>query len=78
MWRRPSPTASIARHRSNGACHPDLGAGRSVDRPAPKARGEGLLDKRPNHTAPAARFRNELEDYMTESYADDTLKTIIS
>ncbi|AYG62690.1 AAA-associated domain-containing protein [Rhizobium jaguaris] len=37
-----------------------------------------VLDERPNHTAPATRFRNELEDYMTESYADDTLKTIVS
>ena len=37
-----------------------------------------VLDERPNRTAPATRFRNELEDYMTESYADDTLKTIVS
>ncbi|MCF1432828.1 MULTISPECIES: AAA-associated domain-containing protein [Rhizobium/Agrobacterium group] len=37
-----------------------------------------VLDERPSHTAPAARFRNELEDYMSESYADDTLKTIVS
>jgi NitT/TauT family transport system ATP-binding protein len=37
-----------------------------------------VLDERPNHTAPAARFRNELEDYMSESYADDTLRTIVS
>jgi hypothetical protein len=26
----------------------------------------------------AARFRNELEDYMSEDYADETLKTIVS
>jgi NitT/TauT family transport system ATP-binding protein len=37
-----------------------------------------VLDERPSHTAPAARFRNELEDYMSESYADETLKTIVS
>lgn len=37
-----------------------------------------VLDERPNHMAPATRFRTELEDYMTESYADDTLKTIVS
>lgn len=37
-----------------------------------------VLDERPSHTAPAARFRNELEDYMSEGYADETLKTIVS
>ena len=37
-----------------------------------------VLDERPTHTAPAARFRNELEDYMSEDYADETLKTIVS
>jgi NitT/TauT family transport system ATP-binding protein len=37
-----------------------------------------VLDERPSHTAPEARFRNELEDYMSESAADETLKTIIS
>ena len=37
-----------------------------------------VLDERPNHTAPATKFRTELEDYMTESYADDTLRTIVS
>jgi len=35
-----------------------------------------VLDERPSHTAPAARFRNELEDYMAEDQADETLKTI--
>src|SRR6516164_2136737 len=35
-------------------------------------------DERPSHAAPAARFRNELEDYMSEEYADETLKTIVS
>jgi NitT/TauT family transport system ATP-binding protein len=37
-----------------------------------------VLDERPSHTAPAARFRNELEDYMSEEYADETLRTIVS
>jgi hypothetical protein len=37
-----------------------------------------VLDERPSHTAPAARFRNELEDYMSEEQADETLKTIVS
>ena len=37
-----------------------------------------VLDERPSHAAPAARFRNELEDYMSEEYADETLRTIVS
>jgi len=37
-----------------------------------------VLDERPSHTAPEARFRNELEDYMSEEYADETLKTVVS
>ncbi len=37
-----------------------------------------VLDERPTHTAPSARFRNELEDYMTGSRADETLRTIVS
>src|SRR6201987_3795433 len=37
-----------------------------------------VLDERPSHTAPAARFRNELEDYMSEENADETLKTVVS
>jgi NitT/TauT family transport system ATP-binding protein len=37
-----------------------------------------VLEERPSHRAPAARFRNELEDYMSESYAAETLKTIVS
>jgi NitT/TauT family transport system ATP-binding protein len=32
-----------------------------------------VLDERPTHSAPAARFRNELEDYMSEEDADETL-----
>ncbi|WP_337270020.1 ABC transporter ATP-binding protein [Oryzifoliimicrobium ureilyticus] len=37
-----------------------------------------VLDERPNHKAPAERFRSELEDYMTASYAANTLSAIIA
>jgi NitT/TauT family transport system ATP-binding protein len=37
-----------------------------------------VLDERASHTAPAARFRNELEDYMSEHNADETIKTVVS
>ena len=37
-----------------------------------------VLDERPSHTAPEARFRNELEDYMSEDDADETLKAVVS
>jgi NitT/TauT family transport system ATP-binding protein len=37
-----------------------------------------VLDERPSHVAPADRFRNELEDYMSEDYADETIKTVVS
>src|SRR5713226_9326285 len=37
-----------------------------------------VLDERPSRIAPVARFRNELEDYMSEEQADETLKTIVS
>jgi NitT/TauT family transport system ATP-binding protein len=37
-----------------------------------------VLDERPTHAAPAARFHNELEDYMSEDYAEQTLNTVIS
>ncbi|MBV1702299.1 MAG: AAA-associated domain-containing protein [Hyphomicrobiales bacterium] len=37
-----------------------------------------VLEERATHAAPAARFRNELEDYMSESNADETLKTIVA
>jgi NitT/TauT family transport system ATP-binding protein len=37
-----------------------------------------ILDDRPSHKAPAGRFRDELEDHMSESYADETLKAITS
>jgi len=35
-----------------------------------------VLDERPTHKAPARRFRDELEDFMSESYADQTLKSV--
>ncbi len=37
-----------------------------------------VLDDRPSHQAPATRFRDELEDYMSEGYAEETLDAIIS
>jgi NitT/TauT family transport system ATP-binding protein len=37
-----------------------------------------VLDERPSHSAPAARFHNELEDYMSTEYAEGTLKTVVS
>ena len=37
-----------------------------------------VLDERPSHRAPAIRFREELEDYMSEDYADRTLRTVIN
>ena len=37
-----------------------------------------MLDERPTHTARAVRSLEELEDYMSEDYADETLKTIVS
>lgn len=37
-----------------------------------------VLEERWNHRAPALRFRDELEDYMSPDYADDTMRTIIS
>ena len=37
-----------------------------------------VLDERPNHRAPAIRFRDELQDFMSPDYADDTLETAIA
>ena len=37
-----------------------------------------VLDERPGHVAPLARFRGELEDYMSEEYAEDTLRAVIN
>ena len=42
------------------------------------ARVKRVLDERPSHRAPASRFREELEDYMSEDYAERTLRTAIS
>ena len=35
------------------------------------------LDERWNHRAAAVRFRDELEDYMSPDYADETLRAVI-
>ena len=35
-----------------------------------------VLEERPNRQAPAGRFRTELEDYMTEGKAEQTLKAV--
>jgi NitT/TauT family transport system ATP-binding protein len=37
-----------------------------------------VLDQRWNHRASAARFRDELEDYMSPDYAEDTLRSAIA
>ena len=37
-----------------------------------------VLDERPSHRAPASRFREELEDYMSEDYAEGTMRTVIN
>jgi NitT/TauT family transport system ATP-binding protein len=37
-----------------------------------------VLEERWNHRAPALRFRDELEDYMSPEYAEQTLRTAIS
>jgi NitT/TauT family transport system ATP-binding protein len=42
------------------------------------ARIRKVLDERPSHTAPATRFQGELEDYMSEERAEDTLKGVIT
>ena len=35
-----------------------------------------ILDERANHTAPARRFRDELEDHMSPDYAAETLRAV--
>ena len=35
-----------------------------------------ILDERSGHVAPARWFRDELEDHMSEDYADETLRTV--
>ncbi|HEY6824685.1 MAG TPA: nitrate/sulfonate/bicarbonate ABC transporter ATP-binding protein [Steroidobacteraceae bacterium] len=37
-----------------------------------------VLDERASHSAPKSRFIDELEDYMAEEAAEETLRTIIS
>ena len=37
-----------------------------------------VLDERASHSAPRSRFIDELEDYMAEDAAEETLRTIIS
>jgi NitT/TauT family transport system ATP-binding protein len=37
-----------------------------------------VLDERTSHTAPKSRFFDELEDYMAEEAAEQTLRTIVS
>jgi NitT/TauT family transport system ATP-binding protein len=37
-----------------------------------------VLDDRASHQAPARRFRDELEDFMSEPRADETLDAIVS
>jgi NitT/TauT family transport system ATP-binding protein len=37
-----------------------------------------VLDERSTHRAPASRFRDELEDHMSEEDAEKTLRAIIS
>ena len=37
-----------------------------------------VLDERASHSAPRARFLDELEDHMAEDAAEETLKTVIS
>jgi len=35
-----------------------------------------ILDERASHDAPGRRFRDELEDFMSPDYADETLRTV--
>ncbi len=37
-----------------------------------------VLDERPNHRAPYARFASELEDHMSEAQAEQTMRSVIS
>ena len=37
-----------------------------------------VLDERPGHRAPRVRFEEELEDYLSDSYAKDTLDRVIN
>ncbi len=42
------------------------------------ARIKHVLDERPSHRAHASRFRDELEDHMSEEDAEQTLRAVIS
>jgi NitT/TauT family transport system ATP-binding protein len=37
-----------------------------------------ILDERGTHRAPASRFRDELEDHMSEQFAEQTLRAVTS
>jgi NitT/TauT family transport system ATP-binding protein len=37
-----------------------------------------VLDERPSHRAPKSRFSDELEDHMSEEYAERTLRSVIA
>jgi NitT/TauT family transport system ATP-binding protein len=37
-----------------------------------------VLDERPSHRAPFSRFSEELEDFMSEKFAETTLRTVIA
>ena len=37
-----------------------------------------VLEERPGKAAPARRFRDELEDHMSDAYADEALKTVVA
>lgn len=37
-----------------------------------------VLDERTSHRPPASRFRDELEDAMSEDYAEQTMRALIS
>jgi NitT/TauT family transport system ATP-binding protein len=36
-----------------------------------------VLDDRASHQAPASRFRDELEDFMSEDYAEETVNAVV-
>jgi NitT/TauT family transport system ATP-binding protein len=42
------------------------------------ARIKLVLDERPTHSARAVRFLEELEDYMSDEYAERTLKSVVN
>ncbi|QBR72418.1 nitrate ABC transporter ATP-binding protein [Beijerinckiaceae bacterium] len=42
------------------------------------ARIKLVLDERPTHSARAVRFLEELEDYMSQDYAERTLKSVVN